>query len=160
MFSKRADTSVATGYTVPSDINVAILHTIIAVTALRDVMLKENDALAAVSTRGFMDVQEEKVDAARRYEVLVNALMNRADEIKSADGKLKEQLQRLQGSFGDVAKINRDSIERMKNATKLLSERIMKSARTDMEKQTQFAYGASGKMQKGNKALMGLDERA
>ena len=163
MFSKNTDSKkVATPgvYTPPADINVALLHTIISVTALRDVMLKENDALAHASTRAFMELQEEKVGAARRYELLVNNLMDRPDDVKRADMKLKEQLQRLQGSFGDVAKTNRDSIERMKNATKLLGERIMKSARRDIEKQSQFAYGSSGMMQKGSKTVIGVDERA
>ncbi len=152
--------SPSSDYKVPTDINVALLHTIIAVTALRDVMLKENDALAISSTRLFMDLQEEKVDAARRYELLVSALMSRPADIKDADAKLKEQLQRLQTSFGDVATKNRESIDRMRNATKLLGERIMKSARVEVERQNQFAYGSSGKMQKGTKALIGVDERA
>lgn len=147
-------------YTVPEDINVALLHTIIAVTALRDVMTKENDALEHSNTAAFMDIQEEKVEVARRYELLVNTLMSRKDEIKSADSKLKEQLQRLQDSFGETAKTNRESIERMRKATQMLSDRIMKSAREQVEKDSQFAYSASGKMQRGAKAYIGIDERA
>lgn len=147
-------------YKVPADINVALLHTIIAVTALRDVMIKENEALELSSTPAFMDLQEEKVDAARRYELLVSSLMDRAADIKLADEKLKEQLQRLQTSFGEVATANRNHIERMRNATQLLGDRIMKSARVEAERQNQFAYGSSGKMQKGTKTLIGVDERA
>lgn len=150
----------AADYKVPADINVALLHTVIAVTALRDVMSKENEALERSSTRGFMDLQDEKVETARRYETLVSALMDRAIDLKGADEKLKDQLQRLQVSFGDVAAKNRENIERMRNATQLLSERIMKGAREEVERQNQFAYGSSGKMQRGTKALMGLDERA
>lgn len=149
-----------TGYTVPEDINVALLHTIIAVTALRDVMMKENEALEHTNTQAFMNMQDEKVEVARRYETLVNALMARKNEIKQADASLKEQLQRLQDSFGQVAKTNRERIERMRNATKMLGDRIMKNAREQAEKNNQFAYGASGKMQKGNKAYIGVDERA
>lgn len=150
----------ASNYKVPAEINVAILHTIIAVTALRDVMIKENEALERSSTRTFMQLQDEKVDAARRYETLVSALMSRASELKAADEKLKDQLQRLQVSFGEVAAKNKENIERMRNATQLLSERIMKSARDEAERMNQFAYGASGRMQRGTKALIGLDERA
>lgn len=161
MLLKQTDNVQAkSGYMVPDDINVALLHTIIAVTALRDVMMKENDALALSNTASFLDIQEEKVEVARRYELLVNALMSRKDDIKAADTKLKEQLQRLQDSFGETAKINRERIERMRNATRLLGERIMKSARDQAEKDNQFAYGASGKMQRGTKAFIGVDERA
>lgn len=161
MKTKDPDFSApSTDYKVPSEINVALLHTIIAVTALRDVMIKENEALEHSSTRTFMELQEEKVDTARRYELLVTSLMNRPAEIKTADARLKEQLERLQASFGEVATKNRAHIERMRNATKLLGDRIMKGAREEAERQSQFAYGASGTMQKGTKTLIGVDERA
>jgi hypothetical protein len=146
-------------YTVPADINVVLLHTIIAVTALRDVLLKENDALAKSKTSLFLEYQDEKVEVARRYEILVNALMDRGKEAKAADAKLKDQLQRLQGDFSIVCKRNIELIERMKNATAQLGERIVKSARKSADAATQFAYGSSGKMQRGTKSTIGLNER-
>lgn len=159
MFGKKADVREK-HYTVPADINVALLHTIIAVTALRDVLLKEVDALQQTKTSLFLELQNEKVEVARRYETLVNDLMARGAELKKADPKLKSQLERLQGDFSKVAKDNIYWIERMKNATQRLGDTIMKSARKSAEDQTRFAYGASGKMQRGTKALIGLDERA
>lgn len=159
MFSKKAEIQENV-YTPPADVNVAILHTIIAVTALRDVLLKETDALKQSKTSLFLELQDEKVDAARRYELLVTNLMNRGAEIKSADPKLKEQLQRLQTDFSKVAAENVEWIERMKTATKRLGETIMKNARRALESQSQFAYGSSGVMQRGNKTLAGFDERA
>ncbi len=147
-------------YTPPADVNVALLHTIIAVTALRDVLLKENDALEQSKTSLFLELQDEKVEVARRYEILVSNLMERGAEAKSADSKLKDQLQRLQGDFSKVCHKNLELIERMKNATEALGETIMKSARRTAENATQFAYGSSGKMQRGNKASIGLNERA
>ncbi|PZQ48477.1 MAG: hypothetical protein DI551_01630 [Micavibrio aeruginosavorus] len=147
-------------YTPPADINVALLHTIIAVTALRDVLLKENEALENCKTSVFLELQDEKVEVARRYEILVNTLMDRGAETKAADKKLRDQLQRLQGDFSAVCHRNIELLERMKNATSQLSDRIMKSAHKAAETATQFAYGSSGKMQKGNKATIGLNERA
>jgi hypothetical protein len=147
-------------YTAPADVNVAILHTIIAVTALRDVLLKETEALKNAKTSAFLELQDEKVEVARRYELLINNLMARGAEVKNADSKLKEQLNRLQSDFSSVSKENLAWIKRMENATKKLGDTIMRSARKSAESQTQFAYGSSGKMQKGNKALIGFDERA
>lgn len=146
-------------YTPPADINVAILHTIIAVTALRDVLIKENEALAASKSALFLELQDAKVDAARRYEILVNHLMDNGEKTKAADQKLKDQLQRLQGDFSAVCQRNLELIERMKNATEKLGECIMRSARKTAEAATQFAYGSSGKMQKGNRATIGVEER-
>ena len=159
MFNKKNEVREK-HYTPPADVNVAILHTIIAVTALRDVLLKETEALKNAKTALFLDLQDEKVEVARRYEALVNNLMTRGAEVKKADAKLKEQLTRLQADFSKVSAENLDWIKRMESATKKLGETIMRSARKSAEKQTQFAYGSSGKMQKGNKALIGVDERA
>lgn len=159
MFNKKTEIQEK-HYTVPADINVAILHTIIAITALRDVLTKETDALKHSRTSLFLELQDEKVEVARRYETLVNALMSRGVEVKKADAKLKDQLSRLQGDFSKVANENLEWIKRMESATKKLGETIMRSARKSAETQTQFAYGSSGLMQKGNKALIGLDERA
>lgn len=151
--------AAAKPYTPPADINVAILHTIIAVTALRDVLIKENEALEASKTSLFLELQDEKVDAARRYEILVSHLMDNGEKTKAADQKLKDQLQRLQGDFSAVCQRNLALIERMKNATERLGECIMRSARKTAEAATQFAYGSSGKMQKGTRATIGLEER-
>lgn len=163
MFNKTQDMPVTTSakpYTPPADINVAILHTIIAVTALRDVLLKENEALEASKTKDFLALQDEKVEVARRYEILVNHLMDNGEKTKTADEKLKAQLQRLQGDFSTVCQRNLELIERMKTATEKLGECIMRSARKTAEAATQFAYGSSGKMQRGNRASIGLEERA
>ncbi len=160
MFGKKQETPREKHYTVPADINVAILHTIIAVTALRDVLIKETATLKQCRPSLFLELQDEKVEVARRYELLVNALMARGAEIKAADPKLKEQLQRLQNDFSATAKENLEAISRMKETTAKLSDRIMKSARKSAESMTQFAYGASGKMQRGNKATIGVNERA
>ena len=158
--SANAHEPRAKHYTAPADINVALLHTIIAVTTLRDVLLREIDALKQSKSALFLDLQDEKVEVARRYEILVSNLMERGAEIKTADRKLKDQLLRLQNDFGSVAKENREQIERMQNATKKLGEHIMSAARKSADSITQFAYGSSGKMARGNKATIGVNERA
>ncbi len=161
MFNKAQAPSQPKTYNVPVELNVALLHTIIAVTALRDVLTKETDALKHTNTKAFLELQEEKVEVARRYETLVNNLMARpAEEIKTADQKLKDQLLRLQADFGQIAKTNRESIDRMKNATERLGEHIIRSARKAADTERQFAYGASGKMQQSSKTTIGVEERA
>ncbi len=142
-----------------NDINQMLKNLIITITALRDVLIRENDALAHTNTRAFMDIQDEKVTVARRYEGLMNALLER-DDLKTADPKLQAQLLFLEEGFTLVMKDNLVRLERMKNATEKLSERIMRSARKSAESMTQFAYGSGGTMQKGNKASIGVSEQA
>lgn len=141
------------------DVNNMLRNLIITVTALRDVLIRENEALEQSNSKAFLDIQDEKVAVARRYETLMTAMLDRKD-IGSADPKLKAQLLFLEEGFTTVMKDNLVRLERMKNATERLGERIMKSARKSAESAAQFAYGASGVMQKGVKATMGVSEQA
>jgi len=164
MFSKSAEKKTfgkkPEAQTQPAPaLNQLLKDLIIAVTALRDVLLKENDALAHSNSRAFIDMQEEKVTVARRYEMLMSSLLER-DDLKTADNALKNQLLSVEKDFTDVMQENLVRLERMKNATEKLGERIMKSARKSAESMTQFAYGAGGTMQRGNKATIGVSEQA
>lgn len=141
------------------DVNRVLKDLIITVTALRDVLLRENDALDHSNSRAFMEIQDEKVAIARTYEHLMTGLLGRED-IESCDVRLKNQLLSLEEGFTSVMRENLTKLERMKSATEKLGERIMKSARKSAEGLTQFAYGSSGTMQKGVKATMGLSEQA
>lgn len=140
-------------------VNNALRELIVTVTALRDVLLKENDALDHSNTRAFLAMQDEKVTVARRYEALMTELLSRED-IKSADPALKQQLLSIESGFTAVMKENLTKLDRMKGATEKLGERIMKSARKSAESMTQFAYGSGGTMQRGTKATIGVSEQA
>lgn len=140
-------------------VNATMRELIVTITALRDVLLKENDALDHSNSRAFLAMQDEKVTVARRYEVLMSDLLSR-DDVKSADPALKQQLLSIEAGFTRVMKENLVKLDRMKNATEKLGERIMKSARKSAESMTQFAYGSGGTMQRGNKATIGVSEQA
>lgn len=142
-----------------SAVNNAMRELIVTITALRDVLLKENDALDHTNTRAFLAIQDEKVTIARKYEALMTDLLSRAD-LKTADPAIKQQLLSIETGFTTVMKDNLTKLDRMKNATEKLGERIMKSARKSAESMTQFAYGSGGTMQKGTKATIGVSEQA
>ncbi len=142
-----------------SAVNNAMRELMVTITALRDVLLKENDALDHTNTRAFLAVQDEKVTVARKYEALMTDLLSRED-LKTADPALKQQLLSIEAGFTTVMKDNLIKLDRMKNATEKLGERIMKSARKSAESMTQFAYGSGGTMQRGTKATIGVSEQA
>jgi hypothetical protein len=143
-----------------SGINMALKDVITAITNLRDALIKENEALDHANSRAFMDLQDEKVACARRYEAAMNALLDHKDTVNQCDPRLKSILLSLEKGFAKVMADNLVKLERMKGATEKLGERIMRSARKSVETQTQFAYGSSGTMQRGVKASMGLSEQA
>jgi len=141
------------------EINAMMRDLIVTVTALRDVLIRENDALDHSNSRAFLELQDEKVAIARRYETLMISLMENPD-IKFADPKLKQQLLSMEQGFSGVMKDNMKKLEHMRNATERLGERIMKSARKSADSLGQFAYGAAGTMQKGLKSTIGVSEQA
>ncbi|MFA5592497.1 MAG: hypothetical protein WC989_04205 [Micavibrio sp.] len=144
---------------VTGDVNKLLRALIVAVTNLRDVLLRENDALDHSNSQAFMDLQDEKVAIARHYEGLMVSLLNRTD-LQTADTRLRSQLLSLEEGFSTVMKDNMEKLERMRGATERLGEQIMSAARKSAENMSQFAYGSAGTMQKGGKATIGLSEQA
>lgn len=159
MFGQKFDLKDKS-YTVPADINQAASHAILSILALQDVLVRETQALKNTKTALFMELQDDKVEAGHRYEMVMTNLMERGVALKKIDPKLKAKLAALQKSFGATATENLTWLDRLKSATGKLGETIMREARKTAEKQTQFAYSAAGTMQRGNKAVIGLDERA
>jgi hypothetical protein len=62
--------------------------------------------------------------------------------------------------FSDIAHENHAALERMKNGMKRLGDRIMETARAAAKKEEQLIYGATGQMQSGLKASIGVNESA
>ena len=81
-----------------AQLNALLKDLIVTITALRDVLLRENDALGHSNTAAFMEIQEEKVATARKYEALMVELMSRED-IRNADPAIKKQLFSLEQGF-------------------------------------------------------------
>jgi ElaB/YqjD/DUF883 family membrane-anchored ribosome-binding protein len=87
-------------------------------------------------------------------------MLDRKDEIKQADPKLIERLEKMRSEFSDIAHENHAALERMKNGMKRLGDRIMETAREAARKEKQIIYGSSGQMQSGLKTTIGINESA
>lgn len=143
-----------------NDPNKAIQEMMETIDCLRIVMQEETSALDDTDTNRFFSLQDRKVDAARDYESGMAQMLSRKDEIKAADPALKARLEEMRGNFASIAEANLHALDRMTNGTKKLGERIMRAARREAEREQQFAYGASGHLQNGGKATMGINESA
>lgn len=139
-----------------------LVHDVVAsVDGLRDVYAEENAALNAADARLFMDIQERKVAAARRYQTSVSELLARKDELKGRfDPRLKQILQMKQEEFAKLSRENLENLDRMRRCTERLGKRIAQAARESVKKDA-HAYGAQGHLAYTERRVsMGVNESA
>jgi hypothetical protein len=142
------------------DPNKAMQEMMTTIDSLRHSLLAETAALKDADTKQFMALQDRKLDVARDYLDGMAQLLARKDELKNADPKLKEKLEAMRLEFAETAQENHAALQRMKHGMQRLGERIMEGAREAARKEEQFVYGASGQMQSGSKATIGINASA
>lgn len=127
---------------------------------LKSVYLEENAALMDSDLRTFLKLQERKVNAAEKYERGITEMKIRKDEMKNVEQEKKERLISLQEEFVELAKINMESLDRMRSSVKRLSDRVMTVARETVQKE-QAKYGAAGALETNDRRVsIGLNESA
>ncbi len=144
----------------PSNPNAAMIEMMYIIDNFRSLMLRETDVLESADARGFLDLQEEKLTIARQYERGMSQMLERKEQIRAADPSLRQRLEAMQRTFHDVTQRNLSGLERMKQGTQRLHERIMMAARDTAINETRFTYGAAGTMQNGGRASIGISEQA
>lgn len=147
-------------YILSNDPHKAILEMMQTIDALRNVMIQETAALDNTDTDKFFSLQDDKLRVARDYQSGMSQLLDRKESLRAADPTLKKRLEAMQQTFHATAVENRKSIERMRKGMERLGDRIMRIARQAAEKETRLVYGATGQMQAGGKASMGINESA
>lgn len=147
-------------YVLPNDPNKAMQEMMTTIDRLRLSLIEETRVLKDADTKSFLSLQDKKLDIARDYLDGMTQLLSREDELKNADPTLKDRLEKMRIEFADTAHENHAALERMKNGMKRLGERIMETAREAARKEDQIVYGASGQMQSGLKASIGVNKSA
>lgn len=115
--------------------------------ALRAIYIEENAALEKSDTRGFMELQERKIDTARQYQSRIAQILERKDEIRAADPALRQSLAAKQDEFTAIAAENIRSLDRVQRGVKRLGDRIMNAARDAAQKDV-VNYGKKGVLNK------------
>lgn len=144
----------------PGNANAAMIEMMYIIDNFRTLMLRETEVLESADARGFLDLQDEKLLIARQYQSGMSDLLNRKEQIRAADPSLRQRLETMQRSFHDVSQRNLSSLDRMKQGTQRLHERIMLAARDTALNETRFAYGSGGTLQNGGRASIGISEQA
>ncbi len=144
----------------PDNPNAAMIEMMYIIDNFRGLMIREAEALEGADAQAFLDLQDEKLLIGRRYEMGMSDLLSRKDQIRAADPSLRQRLDTMQKNFHAVTERNLSGLDRMKNGTQRLHERIMLAARDTAMSETRFAYGANGTMQNGSRASIGISEQA
>lgn len=113
---------------------------------LREVYLKETQALLTSDAAGFMALQDTKIAAARNYQQGVVQMVSRKEEMKEVDPALRSQLQHMQADFSKLATKNMKALERMQKAMDRFGGTLREAAREAVKKDRSTSYTANGKM--------------
>lgn len=140
--------------------NTAMTQMMAIIDNFRALMLKETEALESADAGAFLNMQDDKITIARAYQHGVEQMLARKDELRAADPTLRGRLEAMQKGFHDVAIRNLKGLERMKNGTNRLHDKVMMAARETALSESRFAYGSEGRMQSGGKITIGVSEQA
>lgn len=129
---------------------------------LRNIYVRETGALVAANTQAFLDLQQEKLNAARNYQRSIEEIISRKDEMKVVNPLIKKRLGDMQQQFSVLARENMEALARMRRCVSQLGETISNAARKTAKKQGVYSYGENGHLQTSNRksVSMGISETA
>ena len=145
-----------------SDPKRAIQEMMDTIDVMRSIYERETDALEKLDTKGFLSMQDEKLQAASLYKARIGELLARKDEMRRIDPVIKNELERSQTKFSALAEKNMSALKRMQRTTERLGGTIQKIAKDSANKQRSFSYGETGHMHKNEKkrVSIGVSETA
>lgn len=140
--------------------NTAIQEMMETIDALRSVYLEENEALESADTKRFLSLQQRKLGIARTYQDGARQLVERKDEMKTADPDLKKKLEDMQADFSEITSKNLSALERVRGSVQRMNDRIMTSARDAAQKRN-VQYRSNGSLEQNERSVsIGVTESA
>ncbi len=142
--------------------NAAIQEMMGTIDSLRNIYKRETDALEAADMKTFLEMQSEKLKAARAYQEGIEQILDRKDEMKTVNPLLKKRLEDMQRDFTDLSVKNMDALKRMGRVTDRLGNTIRVAAKNAAVKSRSFSYGENGTLKSSEKksVSMGVSETA
>lgn len=127
---------------------------------LRDIYVEETQALEAADTGTFFHLQDAKLDAANNYESGIKQIIDRQNDMKKADPRLRQKLKDMQVEFTDLAQQNMQALQRMQRCTDRLGQTLRHAATETAKQKRSLSYGETGIMTstKRKSLSMGVSE--
>jgi hypothetical protein len=146
----------------PKDPNAAMQEMMSTIDALRNVYLRETEALEAANTKAFLGMQSEKLLIARAYQDGVGQILDRKDEMKKSNPLLRRRLEDMQKDFADITTKNMDALKRMGRVAERLGNTIRVAAKDAAVRSRTYSYGETGSIKGSERksVSMGVSETA
>jgi len=117
-----------------------------AIDILRELYVRENDALSRAHARDFMSLQAEKEVPLNYYKDRIETLMMHRDEARKVDPTLKQKLQSKQAEFAALCEENLKGLKKMQRGTERLSNKIRFCAQESARQKGRYSYGETGRV--------------
>lgn len=146
----------------PKDPNAAMQEMMNTIDVLRNVYRRETAALEAADTRAFLEMQTEKLKAARAYQDGVGQILDRKDEMKKSNPLLRRRLEDMQKDFAELTAKNMDALKRISRVSERLGNSIRVAAKDAAVRNRTYSYGETGSLKSSEKksVSMGVSETA
>ena len=125
-----------------------------SITRLHDVYHAETDALESANTKLFVELQQDKLVAAKDYQSQAQYVLRHKKDVVNAAQPLKEKLELLQSEFAEISERNNIALERMRRTTDRLSNNIRNAAKKAAQKKVAVNYGARGTMKSDDRKII------
>ncbi|PCJ97541.1 MAG: hypothetical protein COA45_09765 [Zetaproteobacteria bacterium] len=130
--------------TLSKDTNTALREVAATINNMSKVFVEETDALNATDRVSFIALQEKKFLAAREYQNDLGQMIDRKNEIATADPAIKNKLKKMQSDFAEISRQNMEALARMQRCTEKLGNTIRTAAIHAAQKQRGYIYGENG----------------
>ncbi len=134
-----------------ADPNKAMQEMMDTIDQMRRVYERETDALEKMDTKGFLSLQEEKLNATNAYKLGIEDVLSRKSEMKTVDPAMKKELKRMQDNFADLSMKNLNALKLMQRTMERVGSKVQKAAKDSVNKQRTFSYGESGKLEQNER---------
>ncbi|MDH5722210.1 MAG: hypothetical protein OEY94_02675 [Alphaproteobacteria bacterium] len=146
----------------PQNTNAALQEVMNAILGLQKIYEFENEALMAADTKKFLEIQDDKLQAATTYQSYMAQILGRKDELANLDPHIKEKFKSIQKEFSELSDRNLVAIQRMQRCTEMVGETLRNAAIRSVKSQRGFNYAENGSFVDNKKRGLssGLSETA
>ncbi len=131
------------------DPNKAMQEMMESIDLLRNVYERETQALLNSDTKGFLSIQNEKFESAKAYQMSVEEMLARKDEMRNIDPDLRRKLEKMQSDFAELSQSNMVALQRMQRSMERLSGTIRSAVKDAVKKDRVVSYGQTGRLEDG-----------
>lgn len=140
--------------TFPANPDAVLEQMILFIQHLKDIYVRETEALEDGDSRTFLAMQEEKFAAATRYQEGIDHILARKDEMQTANPLLKSALRRMQEECSKLFERNLEALERMNGTMGRLGEKLRSAAMQEANKYRNLSYGEHGHVNKDDRKMV------